>query len=129
MTQRPISPHLGVYQMSRYTLVTSILNRFTGLVLSLALLLLVYWLTAVSSSDRAYAAASATLASPVFKGIYLAVIAVFSYHLVAGVRHLIWDAGVGLERAQSRRSAWIVALVTLVLIAVSSWALLARAGA
>ena len=32
----------------------------------------------------------------------------FCYHLVAGIRHLVWDTGRGLERAQARRSAWLV---------------------
>ena len=30
------------------------------------------------------------------------------YHLVAGIRHLVWDTGRGLEKAQSQRSAWVV---------------------
>jgi succinate dehydrogenase / fumarate reductase, cytochrome b subunit len=117
---------MGVYQMSRYTLATSILNRFTGLALSLGLLLLVYWLTAVAAGQRAYGQASAVLALPVAKAVYLALIAAFSYHLVAGIRHLIWDVGVGMERAQARRSAWAVIFVSLVLFGVLSWAFLAR---
>jgi succinate dehydrogenase / fumarate reductase cytochrome b subunit len=44
----------------------------------------------------------------------------FIYHLANGVRHLFWDAGLGLERAQARRSAVIVlvsvAVVALVLL-------------
>ena len=34
----------------------------------------------------------------------------FSYHLAAGIRHLVWDTGRGLEREQSKRSAWIVGI-------------------
>jgi succinate dehydrogenase / fumarate reductase, cytochrome b subunit len=124
-----VSPHWTVYRMSRYTLATSILNRLTGLVLSLGLLLLVYWLTAVAGGHRAYGQASAVLALPVMKGLYLALIAAFSYHLVAGVRHLIWDTGVGLERAQSQRSAWFVGLGSLALFLGLAWIFLSRAGA
>lgn len=125
---RPLSPHLTVYRMSRYTLITSILNRFTGLVLSAGLLLLVYWLIAVSSGPRFYQHARAILSLPVFKVLYLAVIAAFAYHLVAGVRHLIWDTGIGLERVQARRSAWVVGVASLALIGVLGWAFLAGAG-
>ena len=37
----------------------------------------------------------------------------FSLHLANGIRHLFWDAGMGFDRAQIRRSGWAVVLVTL----------------
>jgi succinate dehydrogenase / fumarate reductase cytochrome b subunit len=94
-------------------MVTSILNRFTGAALSVGLLLLVYWLTAVAGGERSQARAARILSLPVAKLVYLGLIIAFSYHLVAGVRHLIWDTGRGLERSQARRSAWLVAAASL----------------
>jgi succinate dehydrogenase / fumarate reductase, cytochrome b subunit len=130
MPTRPLSPHLSVYKMSRYTLATSIFNRLTGLGLSAGLLLLVYWLMAVAGGARAQARAMRLLALPVMKLVYAALIVAFCYHLVAGVRHLIWDTGRGLERAQSRRSAWLVGAVSLVLMLVIAYcAARAAAGA
>jgi succinate dehydrogenase / fumarate reductase, cytochrome b subunit len=130
MSQRPTSPHMTVYRMWRYSLITSILNRATGLALSVGLLLLVYWLLAVSGGEAAYDRARALLSLPLFKPLYLGLIAAFSYHLVAGLRHLVWDTGHGLERKQSRRSAWLVVVGSLVLIAVlGCWAFLVRAHA
>ena len=64
MPTRPLSPHLSVYRMSRYTLATSIANRFTGLALSVGLLLLVYWLVAVAGGAQSYARAVRVLATP-----------------------------------------------------------------
>ncbi|HYB33555.1 MAG TPA: hypothetical protein VED45_09020, partial [Steroidobacteraceae bacterium] len=64
MPTRPLSPHLSVYQMSRYTLATSIFNRLTGLVLSAGLLLLVYWLMAVAGGAAAHARAARVLSLP-----------------------------------------------------------------
>jgi succinate dehydrogenase / fumarate reductase cytochrome b subunit len=115
MPTRPLSPHLSVYRMSRYTLATSILNRFTGLALSCGLLLLVYWVMAVASGAQAFARAAAILASLPAKLIYLALIGAFSYHLLAGIRHLVWDTGHALERAQSRASAYIVVILSVLL--------------
>ena len=115
MPTRPLSPHLSVYKF-RYTMVTSILNRFTGAGLSVGLLLLVYWLTAVAAGAHAQARAGRILATPLAKLLYLGLIIAFSYHLIAGVRHLIWDTGRGLERQQARRSAWVVALVSVALM-------------
>ena len=118
MPTRPLSPHLSVYRMSRYTLATSIANRFTGLALSLGLVLLVYWLMALAGGARSYARATHVLALPVAKLVYAALIVAFCYHLVAGFRHLVWDTGHGLERAQSQRSAWLVVAASLVLMLV-----------
>ncbi|HYP65200.1 MAG TPA: succinate dehydrogenase, cytochrome b556 subunit [Steroidobacteraceae bacterium] len=118
MPTRPLSPHLSVYRMSRYTLATSIANRFTGLALSLGLLLLVYWLMALAGGARSYARATHLLALPIAKLVYAALIVAFCYHLVAGFRHLVWDTGHGLERAQSQRSAWLVVAASLVLMLV-----------
>ena len=118
MPTRPLSPHLSVYRMSRYTLATSIANRFTGLALSLGLVLLVYWLMALAGGARSYARATHLLALPIAKLVYAALIVAFCYHLVAGFRHLVWDTGHGLERAQSQRSAWLVVAASLVLMLV-----------
>lgn len=129
MRARPLSPHLTIYRISRYSMISSFANRATGGALSAGLLLFIYWLTALARGARAYARAQDVLGSGVAKLIYLAVIAAFCYHLMAGCRHLIWDTGRGLEKAQSQRSAWLVigaAIVLTVLCAL--WAFRAREG-
>lgn len=115
MPPRPLSPHLSVYKF-KYTLTTSILNRVTGVGLSLGLLLLVYWLMAVASGAHAQARAARLLSLPVMKLVYAALIIAFCYHLSAGIRHLVWDTGRGLERAQAQRSAWLVVGVSIALM-------------
>jgi len=117
MRQRPLSPHMSIYRMHRYSLLTSIINRATGIAMSLGLLALVYWLTSLARGAHAYLTAQAVLASAPAKLLYAGVLAAFSYHLIAGIRHLVWDAGVGMERSQSQRSAWLV-IVAAVLLAV-----------
>lgn len=115
MPPRPLSPHLSVYKF-KYTLTTSILNRLTAVGLSLGLLLLVYWLMAVASGAHAQARAARLLSLPVMKLVYAALIIAFCYHLSAGVRHLVWDTGRGLERVQAQRSAWLVVGVSIALM-------------
>ena len=115
MPERPLSPHLSVYKF-KYTLATSIFNRFAGArALAAGLLLLVYWLMALGRG-RACLRAGAQLA--VARGIaeahLRALIAAFFYHLVAGIRHLVWDTGRGLERAQSHSECLVVGWSALV---------------
>lgn len=123
MPPRPLSPHLSVYKF-KYTLTTSILNRLTGLGLSLGVLLLVYWLLAVAAGAAAHARAERVLSHPLMRPLYGALVIAFCYHLTAGIRHLVWDTGRGLERAQARRSAWLVVAVSIaltLLVAYYAW--------
>ena len=129
MPPRPLSPHLSVYKF-KYTLTTSILNRFTAVALSVGLLLLVYWLMAVAGGAYAQARAARLLSGPLVKLLYAALIMAFCYHLVAGIRHLVWDTGRGLERAQAQRSAWLVGALRIaltLLIGYCAWLAGARA--
>ena len=129
MPARPLSPHITVYRMRRYCLLSSFANRVTGVGLSAGLLLFIYWLTALARGARAYAHAQEVLGSGLARLIYVAVIAAFSYHLLAGIRHLIWDTGHGMEKAQSQRSAWVIIAAAIVLtVLCSCWAFHARAG-
>jgi succinate dehydrogenase / fumarate reductase cytochrome b subunit len=121
MADRPLSPHLSVYRF-KYTLLSSILNRITGLGLTAGLLVLLYWLSALSQGPEAYAKAYVVLSHGIFKLIFAGLAFAFSYHLAAGIRHLIWDTGRGLERSQSQKSAWLVGFISVVLtVAIILW--------
>lgn len=128
MRERPLSPHLSVYKMTRYTLATSIFNRITGVILSVGLLVLIYWLMAIASGPRSYAKAVEILSAGIFKLVYAGLLVAFCYHLVAGIRHLIWDTGRGLEREQAKRSAGIVVAVSIALILILGYGLFIAAG-
>ena len=127
MPDRPLSPHAGVYKF-KYTIVSSFLNRLTGIAFSLGLIPLAYWLMALANGSKAYVEAAVVLSSPLFKLIYIGLAFSFSYHLVAGIRHLVWDTGRGLEKRQSQSSAWVVIAVSVVLTAVLVYALLSYRG-
>ena len=115
MPSRPLSPHLSVYKF-KYTLVSSILNRLTGVALSVGLIALTYWLMSVADGARAQERAQGLLCTPVMKLFLAAMLISFCYHLVAGIRHLVWDTGRGLERSTSQKSAWLVGAVSILLM-------------
>ena len=127
MPDRPLSPHAGVYKF-KYTIVSSFLNRLSGIALSFGLIPLVYWLMALANGPEAYRQAAVVLSSPLFKLIYIGLAFSFSYHLVAGIRHLVWDTGRGLEKRQSQQSAWLVGAVAVVLTAILIFALVCYRG-
>jgi succinate dehydrogenase / fumarate reductase, cytochrome b subunit len=114
---RPLSPHLQVYR-PQLTSVTSILHRFSGLLLSLGMVMVVAWLLALANGVQAFESVNAWLASPL--GLILLVVwtvALF-YHLLNGIRHLLWDAGWLLELKGAYASGWTVLILTAVLSAI-----------
>jgi succinate dehydrogenase / fumarate reductase cytochrome b subunit len=115
--ERPLSPHLSVYRW-QVTNSLSILHRLTGLFLAVGIAFLVWWLVALASGPDAYAGAQRVFANPWFKLPLAAWIACFFYHLANGVRHLVWDAGFGFDRAQIRAGGWAAVLVAVAAAAV-----------
>ncbi len=93
---RPISPHLQIYK-PQLTSVLSITHRGTGIFLCIGLLALCYWLVALALGPASYDQAQGVLGSAI--GQVLLFVWSFSlfYHLCNGIRHLFWDAGIGLE--------------------------------
>ena len=115
-TGRPLSPHLSVYRWP-ITMTLSILHRATGVALSVGLLILVGCLVAAASGASAYERLSALLGTTPGRILLVAWSAAFFYHLLNGLRHLVWDFGLGLEKHQANRSAWLVLVLTVVITA------------
>ncbi len=110
---------IGPYYRPQLTSVLSITHRLTGVILSLVgAPLLLWWLIAAGSGAGAYQFLHSCL-SGVF-GVLLAIICVFSlsFHLLNGIRHLIWDTGRMLEIEDAYRSGWLVLAGSLLLTAV-----------
>ncbi len=115
--QRPLSPHLQIYR-PQITSITSILTRITGNAMFVATILIVWWLVAAATGEDAFATADGFVTS--WFGDLVLSLSVLGmwYHLLAGVRHLIFDSGRGLEvkTAEKMGIACLVGSVVLTLI-------------
>lgn len=116
---RPLSPHLTVYR-PQWTSMTSILTRITGNALLVTGLLIVWWFIAAATSESAFAAADFVLTS--WFGdlvMFLSLLGVW-YHFLAGLRHLYWDTGRGLEieTAETLGKAAVIGAVVLTLLTI-----------
>jgi len=118
---RPLSPHLQIYR-PQLTAVLSILHRLTGVALAPGTLLLVYWLAAAAAGPEAFATAQMLVGSIVGRLLLLGWTFALSYHLCNGIRHLVWDAGYGLELPDLYRSGWLVVFASGALT-LGGWAL------
>ena len=119
MTQRarPLSPHLQIYR-KQITSVMSILHRISGIVLSIGAFGLAWWLLAAARGGETYADTAALLASPFGKLVLFGFSLALMYHLLNGIRHLLWDLGWGFRIPQVYRSGYTVIALTFVLTAV-----------
>ncbi len=114
--ERPLSPHLQVYRW-QLTMVMSILHRAAGVALVVGVFALAWWLLAVAAGGDSYADAAGALASPFGKIILFGFSLALVYHLLNGIRHLLWDAGWGFEIPEVYRSGYAVAILTVVFTA------------
>ena len=119
---RPLSPHLSIYR-PQLTSVTSILTRITGIGLLVAALLIVWWFLAAATSSGYFDLVNGILTS--WFGdlvLFLSLWAVW-YHLLAGLRHLYWDTGRGLEIETAEKLGWGVVIGSVLLTIVTAFIL------
>ncbi len=110
--KRPV--FLTLYQIRMpVTAVLSILHRIFGVVMVIAIPLLIYQLDKSVSSEQAYAEVVECFSSPWIRVLTGVLAWFFIYHLLAGIRFLIIDLGVGTERVMARNTAWLVYALAL----------------
>ncbi|WP_372613882.1 succinate dehydrogenase, cytochrome b556 subunit [Aquicoccus sp.] len=117
--ERPLSPHIQIYR-PQLTSITSILTRITGNALIVAVILVVWWLLAAAVSDASFATANAVMTSWFGDLVMTLSLLGIWYHYLAGLRHLYFDAGHGLEieTAEKLGIACLVGSVVLTVITI-----------
>lgn len=120
---RPLSPHLQVYR-PQLTSIMSISHRISGIVLSLGTVVVVLWLIALAAGPEAHARVTSVLAHPVSLALLLLWTFALFYHLLNGIRHLVWDAGWLLDLRGAYASGWAVLVLAVALTAIT-WGVLA----
>ena len=117
--QRPLSPHLQIYRV-QVTSVSSILTRITGNALIVGVTLAVWWLLAAATSDRYFEVANAVATSWFGDLVFTASAWAVWYHYLAGLRHLYFDAGHGLDIKTAEALGWgcIVGSVVLTVLTI-----------
>ena len=88
---------------------------------------LAWWLMAVAAGGESYRDAAESLASPLGMVLLFGFSLSLVYHLLNGIRHLLWDAGWGFEIPEFYASGWTVAILTVVLTALVWFAVLGGA--
>jgi len=113
--KRPVNLDLSTIKFP-VTAIASITHRVTGVAIFLALPILLWMLDRSLASPESFADLKELMTSPLVKLVVWAILAVLLYHLVAGIRHLIMDAGVGESLEGGQRGAKLVFIISVVLI-------------
>lgn len=120
--ERPLSPHLTIYR-PQMTSISSILARITGNALIVGSVLIVWWLLAAATGPGYFAVADAVLRS--WFGDLVLTLSLWAiwYHYLAGLRHLYFDTGHGLDVPTAEKLGWgcvigsvVLTIITIIII-------------
>jgi succinate dehydrogenase / fumarate reductase cytochrome b subunit len=120
--KRPMSPHMQVWRW-HLTMASSILHRFSGIALYLGMVLVVAWLFAVAAGPDYYEPLAALIAHPLGQLVLFGFTLAALYHLLSGLRHLIWDSGAGFQPKQASLVSGLI-IVLSVAGSIAVWMLL-----
>ena len=113
---RPVNLDLATITLP-VTGYVSILHRISGVIMLAGVLGLLWLLDATLSSEADFASVQKCLSSLSAKIVIWGILSALAYHLVAGIRHLIMDMGVGESLEGGRLGAKLVLVIAAVLIA------------
>jgi succinate dehydrogenase / fumarate reductase cytochrome b subunit len=113
--KRPIYLDVTKYRYPN-TAIVSILHRVSGVILFLYIPFLLCALDRSVSSGEEFQGLVLSLDLPIMKILAWGFLAALIFHLVAGIRHLLMDMGIGESHRGGRLGANIVFIVSALLI-------------
>lgn len=94
--------------------IVSFAHRITGVILFLTLPFAVYLLDLSIESQQSFQQAQQILNQPVMIFVQILLLWSIAHHFFAGIRFLLIDAEIGVEKAQARTGAWLVLLAEVI---------------
>ena len=119
-SQRPVNLDLRTIKLP-VTAYTSILHRISGVILFLGIAIMLYALGKSLGSEEGFGEVKAWLTSPLAKFVIWGLLSALLYHLVAGLRHLIMDMGIGETLEGGKLGSKIVLAISVVLIVLAEF--------
>ena len=112
--QRPLSPHLQIYK-PQITSILSISHRMSGVFQSVGLLVIILLLLCLFMGDNIHQYFMLFANSFIGRAFLFFYVLSLSYHLLNGIRHIIWDFGYGFEIRNVHYSGIIIIFFTVML--------------
>jgi succinate dehydrogenase / fumarate reductase cytochrome b subunit len=99
----------------------SILHRISGFILFFLIPIALFGLQQSLTSELGFASVCTFFHNPILRILLWAGLSALIYHLIAGIRHLIMDTGIGETLEGGRRGTIIVFIFAIVLIILMGW--------
>lgn len=112
--KRPVNLDLGSLKFPPMA-IASILHRISGIALFLLLPLMLFILAKSLHSAEWFAQTQVMLMQPVYKLAVWAFSVALIYHVLAGIRHILLDIGLGEHLCTARFTAKLVIALTVIL--------------
>lgn len=96
--------------------IVSILHRISGVILFILIPFLIWGLYLSLATPQSFDQLTFFLNSPLMKFIIWGFLSSFIYHLIAGVRHLLMDMGIGESLAGGRLGAQLTIIMSVILM-------------
>jgi succinate dehydrogenase / fumarate reductase cytochrome b subunit len=110
---------IGPYYKPQLTSLMSIAHRASGVFLSVVgAPLLLWWIIAINNGPDSYQALLGFFGGWAGQGLLAASMLALSYHLLNGIRHLVWDSGRALDIRSAYTAGWLVLIASALLTAV-----------
>lgn len=117
--QRPEFRNIHVTELSNYRMplaaIVSILHRISGFMMFALLPVVLYLLELSIRSEISFGYMLGIAQLPITKLVILALVWGYFHHFCAGVRHLVMDMHVGLDKDSARKSSATVLAISLTL--------------
>ena len=114
MNKRPVNLDLRTIRMP-FSATLSILHRISGIIIFLGMPILL-WLFGLSlSSAEGFAEMMSLLDNIIYRLMFFGILMALGYHVIAGIKHLFMDKGIGETKESSKVTSVIVVVLSIIL--------------
>lgn len=95
---------------------TSITHRVSGVIVFVGIAILLWIFNTSLGSEEGFNQIKELMTSPIVKFVVWGILSALAYHMVAGIKHLLMDSGIGETKEAAPLGAKITIILSLVLI-------------
>jgi len=119
---RPVNLNLAAFSFP-VTSISSILHRISGVLLFLSIPFCL-WALQASMTPNGFAELQGVMSGVIAKLVTWLILSMLAYHIIAGIRHLLMDAGMGETLQAGRAGAYavmVLGVIAAVILGVCIW--------